>query len=476
MSSENTLNDGGIANAVDAQNHEGRSSYSEGAADAEDLPRYSESETLTSQQDTAARQLPTHTSSEGSRYQNDDSASSDPIAHEPAQNEYRDIITEYFTAIREGNHGAITGHLETSAVTAETATPSGLTPLLAAIEAGHISTARLLLDAGADANAYGVVGITGGRGGKTGKIHRTPLQLAAARGNLPIVKLLMETYHADDALVAPDGELALRLAAANGHREIVAYLPARRGGGFKRWKARHEVAMRRARRAAHGIYEAGVFVGYRVPKFLLWSVPKHAVVLPVARWAKWLYTHRAELPRLVAAGLRRLWAGLKALPGDVVELAKLLRDVVVATVKGVPKALGILAKWVGKGLLILLGVVWLSFDRLFSLLHTVGVAVGTFFRKVTLKNVWDGFVAFVHAVVVEGPKRLWLWMRKFGSKAIEMLEAVWGWFGELLGWIFWSLVKALTYVPRKLWEILASMLRSLGYGGKEVMIWINPKR
>lgn len=35
------------------------------------------------------------------------------------------------------------------------------------------------------------------------------------------------------------------------------------------------------------------------------------------------------------------------------------------TVKGVPKAVGILAKWVGKGVLSLLEVIWLAFNRLF---------------------------------------------------------------------------------------------------------------
>ncbi|KAH8164612.1 hypothetical protein CIB48_g3640 [Xylaria polymorpha] len=309
MSDENAPADGGIAKTVDAQNYGERSSYSEGTADAQDLPRYSERETTTYQQDDATKQLPTRTSSKGNRYLNDGGASSDPIAQDWARNEpvpeysHRDIITEYFTAIREGNHEVITSLLETDAVTASTANQSGLTPLLAAIEAGHISTARFLLDAGADPNAYGVAGIAGGRGRRRANIYRTPLQLAAARGNLPVVKLLMETYGADDALVAPDGELALRLAAANNHREIVAYLPTRRGGGFKRWKTRHEVAMRRAKRAAHGLYEVGVFVTYRLPRFLLWSVPKHVVVLPVVRRVKWLYAHRAELPRLVAEGV-----------------------------------------------------------------------------------------------------------------------------------------------------------------------------
>ncbi|KAI0908873.1 hypothetical protein F4823DRAFT_465437 [Ustulina deusta] len=57
-----------------------------------------------------------------------------------------------------------------------------------------------------------------------------------------------------------------------------------------------------------------------------------------------------------------------------------------------------------------------------------------------------------------------------------MLEAMWGCLGEFLRWLFWGLAKALAYVPRKLWEILASVFDSLGHGGQEVMIWINPKR
>jgi hypothetical protein len=42
-------------------------------------------------------------------------------------------------------------------------------------------------------------------------------------GNLVIVKILMEEYHCDDGLVASDGQIALRLAAQNGHREVVDF-------------------------------------------------------------------------------------------------------------------------------------------------------------------------------------------------------------------------------------------------------------
>lgn len=57
--------------------------------------------------------------------------------------------------------------------------------------------------------------------------------MAAEKAKLLVVRYLME-HGADDALLAPDGQLALRLAAKAIHREIVAYLPSRRIGGWKR--------------------------------------------------------------------------------------------------------------------------------------------------------------------------------------------------------------------------------------------------
>ena len=62
--------------------------------------------------------------------------------------------------------------------------------------------------------------------------------IACEKGNLPLVKLLLDVYHCDDSIIAPDGQLALRLASFFKHREIVDYLPVRRGGGMKRWKCK----------------------------------------------------------------------------------------------------------------------------------------------------------------------------------------------------------------------------------------------
>jgi hypothetical protein len=63
---------------------------------------------------------------------------------------------------------------------------------------------------------------------------RTPLMAAAENGNLNICKILCESAFADPMLVAPDGQTAQRLAARNGHKEVVEYLPANRAGAYRR--------------------------------------------------------------------------------------------------------------------------------------------------------------------------------------------------------------------------------------------------
>ncbi|KAG7441713.1 uncharacterized protein BT62DRAFT_471680 [Guyanagaster necrorhizus] len=69
-----------------------------------------------------------------------------------------------------------------------------------------------------------------------GFVPRTLLMEAASTGQIAMVNLLMQEYGADDTLVAPDGQTALRLAATNKQREITMFLLSRRLGAFKRIK------------------------------------------------------------------------------------------------------------------------------------------------------------------------------------------------------------------------------------------------
>ena len=123
----------------------------------------------------------------------------------------------------------------------------------------------------------------------------TPLQLAASIGHLVLVKILIEKYHADDSLIAPDGQIALRLAAENGHREVVDYLPSRRGGGFKRWKFKNRVQLDRIKGASVAVYHFGKLFVWDIYKFFCWTLPKNYIVKPARKFGVWCWTHKGEL-------------------------------------------------------------------------------------------------------------------------------------------------------------------------------------
>ncbi|KKY34229.1 putative ankyrin repeat-containing protein [Diaporthe ampelina] len=120
---------------------------------------------------------------------------------------------------------------------------TGETPLLASIRARSAPTARTLLALGADANLFGRASAAAEPGAATTPTSsssssdddddddddladRTPLMLAAATGQLATVRVLVEEFAADDAVVGPRGETALRLAAGAGHRDVVRFFAA----------------------------------------------------------------------------------------------------------------------------------------------------------------------------------------------------------------------------------------------------------
>ena len=88
------------------------------------------------------------------------------------------------------------------------------------------------------------------------------------------MKLFLDVLGAEDAWIAPNGQLALRLAAEGGHSEVVAHLPVRRGGGGRLGKAHNAIAVRRVREAARGIYWVAEVLFGRTPKFLGWTLPE----------------------------------------------------------------------------------------------------------------------------------------------------------------------------------------------------------
>jgi hypothetical protein len=388
------------------------------------------------------------------------------------------IVKMYFDAIKSKNDEVVALLIESELVTTATTNEAQHTPLLAAIEAGNIRTVQQLMDFDADVNAFGSAVHQPLRDYWTrlDTTYRTPLQSAAEKGNLTIVKLLIETYQADDSLIALDGQHALRLAAANGHKEIVAYLPSRRGGGWRRWKTKHSKAMRRVKRATRSIYNFCKVLLWYVPTFFLWDVPRDLIVTPTIRGVKWLKDHHKEVPGIVAAWLKKIpkkvWHVLKKIPVTI-------KDILQNTwlfIKAIPKAGRIALLWMWGGLKKLGTAVTHVFRRIFSLLHTVFVAITSFFRDCTFKDIVDGFQFLLHAIFVDAPQKLWKWLSKFGNISYKFLKALFGNLGCILWWLGRGIVEVFMYVPKRLATILVAFVQSLGGACKEAMIWINPKR
>lgn len=331
---------------------------------------------------------------------------------------------------------------------------------------------------------------------------RTPLQLAASMGQLVLVKLLMEKYNCDDTLIAPDGQIALRLASQNGRREVVDYLPARRGGGFRRWKFNNRHALQRGKKACNNIYKFLKFFIWDIEKFLLWTTPKHLIVKPLSKAGRWCWDHRGDfgpwcrsqavkMPGRIKAFVKWLAKVLKGTWDVLVELGKFLWNLAtdflprmlkaasvwtwkMLTVR-IPKALAILMKWFWKGVTSTTRAIWNAFLRMVSWIATVVEAIISFFRRLTLEDVWNGFVDILHAVFVAFPKVLGSWIAAFGDASYKMMKALLGWVGICIWYLGEAIAWAIMFLPKQVWAILKSVGEVGFKAGHEIRVWLNPK-
>lgn len=114
-------------------------------------------------------------------------------------------------AVRNGNLSAVRALLETMTATdLDTPARDGLTPLLWTVQANDLQIARVLLDAGASANAANRYGIS-------------PLWLAATNRSAAMVELLLGHGAAAGAAM-PHGETALMAAARSGDSASIRLL------------------------------------------------------------------------------------------------------------------------------------------------------------------------------------------------------------------------------------------------------------
>ena len=326
--------------------------------------------------------------------------------------------------------------------------------------------------------------------------------LASSLGHLILVKLLIEHYHASDSLVAPDGQIALRLAAENNHREIVDYLPSRRTGGFKRWQHKNRKSLQRIKKVCSRIGAFVKFFVWDVEKFFLWTLPKHIVVKPMVKGCKWCWEKRKEfgpwckhqakeMPgRVKRAGV---WMGKKIMkiPRGVKSAAqgtwrfatetvpKLIKKFSIwmwklLTVR-LPNALNILGKWIVSGITSLGKTIWNAVLKVISFFSTIIEAVISFFKSLTLKDIWNGFVEVLRAVFVALPKLIFSWIKAFGDTSYKMMKALFGLLGEILWFVGYGIFWVATFLPKQLWKIMESIGGSLAKAGYEIKVWLNPK-
>ena len=395
-------------------------------------------------------------------------------------------IGSFFAAIDYKYPEVVAMMIESKFVTPATLDEHGRTPLIAATAAGNVRMVQDLVDFGADVDAWG----------KWQGKERTCLMVAAAQGNLTLVKLFVDVYHANDALIAPDGQMALRMAVERGWKEVVEFLPARRGGGWRRWKVQHAIALKRAKTAILGIWQFFKVLGWQVPKYFVWTLPKVNFFQPLRKCAvqcwrdrkkfvSWCKRKVVELPE--KAEWAAVWAkrtAVEFVKGTwkfITEtIPKLCKDFVkycqsLVTVE-IPAALKAFGQWLQQGVKVIGHSLSFIASRIASFLHTAYTAVLSFFRNLTLKDIWNGFRDILSALYMAFPAKLWAWAKKFEDMSYRVMEVLEGVAGEVLWCIGRIFVSLVAYVPEKLWTVISSLGRSAARGCYEVVIWIDPKK
>jgi hypothetical protein len=382
------------------------------------------------------------------------------------------IIQEFFAAVRNGQDDVVAEFISGGLVSPDVTSLGGETPLLAAVQARNVPMVSRLVALGATVNAFGRPGSVAPLGSSAHEApERTPLQFAAQEGNLALVKVFIEDYGADDSLVAPDGAIALRLAAANNHREIVDYLPARRAGGRLRWKKAHEKELERIRKAVGRVRHFVLFFIWHLPKAVVYDAPKET--------GKYLWKNR----RRIGSWMRRLPAKIghriQKVPKYLREGAKMIVQAakkIPGLLRGLARALWKLVLWCGNGLKIAGQAVGNALLRLVSWLHTTVTAIVSFFQQITLKDVWNGFYHLMQAIFIDGPKAILGFLATFSKASYEVLKEVFGLTGKVLWYIGYLVVSLAMFIPKQLWVCARALWTLSSKGWEELMALVDPKR
>lgn len=251
------------------------------------------------------------------------------------------------------------------------------------------------------------------------------------------------------------------------------------------------VAVRRIRRAFGAIYVFFKRFVFDAPKVFVWTIPKKVIALPLLKICKWGWTNRGRFPawcnhklRLIPAQvgkvLKAVWKGVKATPNALVSCGKwtwkctkfLAKEIPKLIFVRIPAAIKHLALWIWNFLSITGTFVVNTVRKSASLLHTLLSALLSLFRNLTFNEIWAGFRDLLHTIFVDFPAKIWSWLAMFGEVFYKFTKALLGrlgWFLQVLGWLA-------LYVPAKIGIVLQSLGASVLKAGREIRIWVDPKR
>ena len=414
-------------------------------------------------------------------------------AYRDATQTARDVVSKYFDAIKSQSTEIVNEMLTANLVTTETRDMLGRTPFIVAAETGSSRMCLLFADFDADVNALG----------RFEGEFRTPLMVAAQTGSLTLVKLFVDVLHADDAKLAPDGQLALRLAVEAGHQEIVEFLPVRRNGGWQRWKHHHAKAVARSKNAIRSVWHFFKFLGWTIPKFLLWDMPWHCVIKPLKTEVEWAWDNKGRFPGWCRRQVDELpgrckraakWMQKKSVEGRQRLKKSLLEDLpkfftetlpkycrrmgiwlrTIITVK-IPAAIRACVFWIWDGIKLAGTTIADLIQKLASLIHTAIEATISFFQNIKLADIWNGFCAVLRSIFITFPTHLVTWIEKFFKMVGTGLLFFTGGLGYLIYYIIQGIIVLVLYVPSKFAEVVLSFLGSFGKGLHEIGVWLDPK-
>jgi hypothetical protein len=100
----------------------------------------------------------------------------------------------------------------------------------------------------------------------------------------------------------------------------------------------------------------------------------------------------------------------------------------------------------------------------------------SFFRALTLKDIWNGLCDLLRTIFVDVPVKIWSWAEKFWDTLYEVMGTMFGLTGKIVCCIGMVLVFIATYIPKKILIIVTSLGGSVCKAWEELLVWINPKR